>query len=179
MLKTIIEVIAAIVATVAAVAAWRQAVAARRSAEFAREAERRTVLGQVLIAAREVIAEGKRIESLITETKQAHRSYGSIAGRTGAYEGLAKQLDEKHQGIQQALQDAARYLGPDPMQTASSHDDMTVAAATLRGHVVELAGVRAEIERELAGVSEQLRAYREAMLNRTVDRSSGVNPDRR
>jgi hypothetical protein len=177
--NTVIEIVAAVIATVAAIAAWRQAVAARRSAEFARDAERRNVLGQVLVAAREVIAEGKRIDALVAETKQTHKSYCSVARGGGGYAGLEKQLDEKIQRIQPALQHAAKYLGPDQMQTASSHDDMTVAAATLRGHVVELAGVRAEIERELADVSTQLNAYRDAMLNRTVDRSSGVNPQKR
>jgi hypothetical protein len=172
--------LSAVFAVVAALAARRSAAAAEDSAKQARAVERRNVLREVHAAASEVAAEGGRVDLLLADLRQQYQTLFGLSGQTAGPEklqGFLNEWEEKKQGIQPALDEAAKYLGADPMLPTSSPDELTLAAARLRRGVVEVGAIRTELERKVDDLSAQNVARRQAKFTAPMpDRSSGVNP---
>src|SRR5215831_2410842 len=132
---TIVAVVSAVFTAVAAIAALRSAKSAAEASRQAHAVERRTVLREVHPVASEVATEGRRIDSLLKQLSLEYQVSFGLAGQSGGAEkaqGLMREWEDKKQGIQSALDEAAKYLAADPILPASSSDELTLAAARLR-----------------------------------------------
>lgn len=172
--------VSAAFAVVAGLAARRSARAAEDSAKQAQAVERRTVLREVHATASEVAAQGGAISSLLLELRKQFQGAFHLAGQSAdpaTIQAHMKEWEEKLNGVQPALDDAARYSGADTMLPTSSTDELTVAVTRLRRGAAEVSVVRADIERKVDGLTADNAARREAKRNAPPpNRGSGVRP---
>lgn len=173
------EVVSAIAAVVSAIGGGFAAVAAFRSADSAREAqraadetERRFLLRQVALTAKEVVLEADRTSSAAAITL---RSYDDLSVFSGAVGG------SRHQLVKDALAEKsqrAKAIGkegeifdvwPSSLENAPAAEIDRVLTKLL-GLLLEAKGMREDLERERADVERQCDAYRKRVIERPIGR---------
>ncbi len=160
-------VVSAIGGAFAAWAAFHSATSAHAAEMAAFDAERRAGLRLIGQTACDLILEGRRVDSRVSEAKLAYRTLFAFSGNSGgSREDLyLKAIDEKLKAAEE-LVNYGKLFAPEPSKLKGVPlDELDRVQTKLWNGLTEMRGLREDLEREYAGIEAQCAFYRQSVVH--------------
>ncbi len=151
----------------AAFAAFRAAGAAKAAVKQGAELERRRLVGQVVQAAQEVVAEHMRMTEVAPDLKLAYQTLSTFSGGSGSSRLKMYQdsVDKKVEESAPLKDEAGEFFTDLKARSDLSDEELTTALHRFNGYSTQLRVTNEGLRKELASIERQNTTFREKAIS--------------